>query len=1130
MTGVLFLAAATYLAVPTTEKSDARDLSFLVTFDRHHVVADFSKGAKSSSTLPNLDLGLRGVLGFDGQSAFRPEKGENLRYPAKGLFDPHRGTLVLWTASFDYEPSSEKTDGKSRGNIALAHLQASDGTDTIEYKLYEYGDTVYLTWSSSVPPHTFGNVATVPFCRKGVRAGEWHQLVATWDDDVMRLYCNGELKGELKLPQKVAKTAALQPDGSAQSFVGVKSSFFDDRHAWNVAVDDFALFSRALTPLEVKNRYIAVLREKGDLKAEAFAVELNGVTRGSRDACDRLEASFDFSALPQPPARATYVLTAPDGRETKGEWMFVNGETAKILTGVDRPGVWKLSVTVGGETVVAEVNRPDLSWVGNGFGEEDEVPALWKDFAVRGRTVTLWNRRYVFGDGPLPEKVFIRGESALRSRPRLLIDGREPAWEPLKESRTARAVTFAGLGCLDNIQIVYRTTVEFDGFIKFDWKLRAGASVKSMRLVWQVEPRLSQYLMTPKLCEEDGDEMAFEYPAAASKPKMIWLVAERRGGFAYTMANDANWIYDEGAKVFFVNRRSGACRVEMIQKPVTVPAGGANYQALFLTTPTRPLPRRNRLVGFAGGWISFTHAAGDGMVNSVFTHAPLTDGSFERFYGGRPDDSVSIYGGVNSLTTREPESTYLRKYWERPGAYQYNMPFTTEPEPGKRVTTRYASISACPSTVYADYLVACDHALWTHPLANKIAQSYFDLCGDSICSNPYHGCRYKDAFGRRIDSFIVLPFRRLVMRLVAEAHRHGKTVILHGQRDFVPFIEGLADYWYPGEQYTGLLRRNRYGYVDEVPDAIWRSEFNRDVLGVGVINSPAIGQNLASYSKRTYWKYTESMLAQFLLHDIETSEVYAARYPIHRLWSVLRRYGIDDTAVAHRYYEQADVTSSEPDVCVTWYEAKDGRKLLAAVNRDVRPHVAKIDFSRISKATHVREEYKGVDLAAKDGTVEIKVPARRFRLVALDPIPEFPVRDDMSEQWGSWRSGRCDMTIAHDSAVGHDAAPSQRIDQHEVPGGCLLHEVPVRLGHAYRVSVWAKAPSGKLSMGVQRRGGQQVGLATATATGGWQKLETTVKIKDEAAWRDVGFANIVLSGGEKGVSAWFDDFELVELD
>ena len=90
--------------------------------------------------------------------------------------------------------------------------------------------------------------------------------------------------------------------------------------------------------------------------------------------------------------------------------------------------------TKGYTKVTKEFTRPDLSWVGNGYGDEDEVPALWKDFGLKEqgffgklfnsseRTVTLWNRTYKFSDGPLPVEITAFGKQVLDKLPELLID------------------------------------------------------------------------------------------------------------------------------------------------------------------------------------------------------------------------------------------------------------------------------------------------------------------------------------------------------------------------------------------------------------------------------------------------------------------------------------------------------------------------------------------------------------------------------------------------------------------------------------------------------------------------------------------------------------------------------------
>ena len=115
-------AQSRYFSRKLSEKTAEKDLTFLVSFDRKGVNADFAKGEKISSTMPDTGLLLRGLIGFDGQSAFKPEPGEALKFPPKGNVDPHKGTMILWTAGLDYNPGDELTDGKKRGNICLAWL------------------------------------------------------------------------------------------------------------------------------------------------------------------------------------------------------------------------------------------------------------------------------------------------------------------------------------------------------------------------------------------------------------------------------------------------------------------------------------------------------------------------------------------------------------------------------------------------------------------------------------------------------------------------------------------------------------------------------------------------------------------------------------------------------------------------------------------------------------------------------------------------------------------------------------------------------------------------------------------------------------------------------------------------
>ena len=97
---------AKFLAKDTEGKCKAKDLMFLVTFDKHSVNADFAKGDKYSTTMRDTNLGLRGVIGFDSKPAYQAESGEALRFSVEKNVDPHQGTLILWTAGMDYLPHS----------------------------------------------------------------------------------------------------------------------------------------------------------------------------------------------------------------------------------------------------------------------------------------------------------------------------------------------------------------------------------------------------------------------------------------------------------------------------------------------------------------------------------------------------------------------------------------------------------------------------------------------------------------------------------------------------------------------------------------------------------------------------------------------------------------------------------------------------------------------------------------------------------------------------------------------------------------------------------------------------------------------------------------------------------------
>ena len=1144
---MLLRAAGAYREVPTADKLNGKDLTFVLTFDTRGVNADLAEGDPVSTTMEDVGLGLRGCVGFDTQQAFRPEPGEDLKFGALGNASPHEGSVTLWVNALDYAPGDETTDGRKRGNIALLHMLFTQGASHIEYQLYEYGDTLYFDWRSSEPPQGWGQVGRVQVSRKGIRKNQWHQIAVTWTDRKLAIYLNGVLGREAMLPVKAAKTGSLIPDADG-SFIGVKSRFYEDKHTWGVAVDDLKVFSRALSPLAVKNQYARLLLDRSSATIQAYDVTLAGVDTGQTGRLDRLEAEFDFSALAEADLALLaqgrlvmdYRLTRGDETIANGQWTFARNAECRIIEGVDQPGTYHLATSLGQNgSVSASISRPDLSFAGNGIGAEDAVPDIWRDFAVRARSVTLWNRVYQFGEGPLPTTISAYGRPLLEECPELIVETprgiADISYQAGPTRRRNCALTFTGAGKAADFALEYATTVEFDGMIACELTIKGRPEIRSMRLEWRVKPDVCQYLMTPLLQEGQGPEFEFPYPTGGGwlTATQLWLVSEDKGGFAYSMPHDANWVYDPAKPVFFVNKASGQCSVTMIANPVTVPES-TPYQALFIATPTRPLPRRNRVIRFGDSSRSDTPRMGmsdGGGLTGVFTFEPH-ESDFAYRMKGRVPNTVSVYGAANSLTEASGVATYFRKYWDIPGDSIYKMSYLKPLGDGKYEKEYRLTVPACNACLINDYYMHNIEKLLEHPYGDRIWQIYYDLCGDNICGNDRHGCAFKDSFGRAIKTFALLKKRKLVERTVRFCHAHNRTVILHAQRSYMPFLHGLADYFYPGEQHNTLLRRNPFGYTDELSDALYRSEYNRNVLGTGVIFLPALGQASSDNFRPAAFPYTEAMLAMLLSHDVETCQSYAAGAPVQKVWDALEKYGVQSPETrVHLYYNQQEITSSQADVRVTWYECPGNRRVLVLANKDIRPRNATIDVGKIAPGDFAaREEYIGADINVVAGTFDIRVPSRSFRIVAFPPKSFYPVRDGMDAVWGSWKTPESKSDFTCDRQIGRSSPGSLRIQAQG--SSCFLRSFPVQPGRTYNASVYAKRDgAGSATIAFQGKNDANEFLVppqTAKAEAGarWQELDLRFTVPNTGPWAKCRLLLVTLSGDDGTI--WFDDFAMEE--
>ncbi|MBR2510513.1 MAG: hypothetical protein IKB71_12320 [Lentisphaeria bacterium] len=1144
--------AAEYHSKSLEEKTKHKDLTFALTFDNWTVNANKAKGNPLSTTMKDTGLKIRGEIGFDGLQAFRPLPGEDLKFEVVNNVDPHEGTMSVWS-KLDYNPAEYP---KTRGNTSLAGLFFKNGKDYIRFNLYVFRGDIVIEWWSSAPPANHTGMARVMGPIKNIKKDQWFQVVTTWKKDRLALYVNGEKIGETRLKPKYKMTVNLKPDNK-QSFIAVKNRFYEDKHKWAIAVDDFMLYSREFSAIEIQRDYLALKKDKGNKIVYDYEASLHGVVTDKVSKLDKLEAEFDLSSLPENYAeqlkagklKMDYVLSCPDGKDRKGSWTFSKKAECRYFDGITTVGDYILKTTLDGKKFhTAKIRRPDLSFAYNNFGKYDDVPDVFKGFAVDNRTVKLWNREYKFGAGPLPESITIGANEIFNAVPALLVNGKSPVWTAGDAEVTKKFVVYKGSGKIDGGTIEYATKVEFDGMILFNWTVKGKPVIKDMELNWQLKKEFCQYLMTPQVEQEDKSEFSYVFPFASPRGTQLWLTSEKKGGFSYSMINDANWIYDADKPVLFVNKDKGLCRVVMIggKGEIKMPED-TSYSACFIATPTRPYPKKIRAIRYGDYTkrkyqrFGLTMNAG---LDGIFTFIPHpTD--FEYRMRIFPPNAYTCYGAADSLTEASDIAHYFRKYAALPGAtvYKMNALLTTD-VPGKYTKTAYNTVSFCGKTgIIYDYYLYNQNLMFNHPYGDRIACINYDLIGNGQCSNPLHGCSFVDRFGRTINSFSLLNKRELAMRTLAFTHANDRTLDLHCQNLFNPIIHGMCDTWSTGEQLDAVCNRTLFGYTDVVPEKVYRTEFNRDVLGVRVIASPQLSQAGRGYVHRDKnIFYSEAMLSEWLVHDIEFQSIWMHIKPARKVWDIYENYHMGNRSVeCWKFYEKDNpVKSLTSDIRVTTYKTPRAY-LLVVSNKHKEAKNAVIDVSKIRKdGIAFAEEYCNAEIKEDaKGNLTLTLPPRSFRIIVTPKCGFYPYTDSFERSWEISLPKNSDTMFHLDHKDGNPEAPSLLYERGPSGknGGSIFESFPAVPGKKYTFSFNAKTEKGQFmaivmngldSKGQFLKNVKNFPLRRIKMTKDWKRYSFTVEVPSDGNWQNCKRLRLMISVAGANSKTWLDDFTVEE--
>lgn len=975
------------------------DLTFLLTFNKNSVVADRAGGNRSSTTFHD-NLEFRTAQGVDGTNAFILKKGETLKYTVKGNIDHRQGTLSLWLKAVNYDPGKIGPPGPERSHASFVNVLFKNGKHWVRFYLFEDIDNpmFYFYWHNSwCGPQDY---KTAGASAAEIHQGQWFHLTMTWTLDKIQLYLNGNLRGEVRLPRESELSRDMTPL-PAESFIGIcdplwagsKTAIFKE-----TAVDDVRIYSRPLTSIEIKRIYLASA-PKSARPSEPLPdidMQLNGVDDGI-GPLDRLRVDLDYhpmtpdwlAAIASGTVQAKIILKSPSGKEFVDQWRPASLREFRILHNCDTAGRYMVTVTLTdstGRSNSAEktIIRPNTEWFKNGIGMEDEVPAPWTPISVSGdNVVKVWGRTYDFGQSPLPRQVTHTGDPLLIQGPQLQVQTAD-GMAKIKYEITGRKihnsyVEFTGKGTARDFWLSGTTRVDFDGLVRWDFVIHGKPLIRSMKLTWKVDRRFCDYLLDPLLLQAGNGAVQMPFPTDTmntQRSTVLWLTSDKKG-FCWVPEDDANWVYSGKPISVDVSSSGGLCTLDMIQRPTRIPEG-TPYHAMFIGTPSRPLPRISRtfrLGGFGSQSncdVAILQEGGDGL-ESRFTFAPASDfGQYMQTMRARGVRRGVTYGSPTALNDICPEGIYFHKYWDIPGGPSYSL------ETG---CVHYQSINTCPTTRFSDYILWNMRKLFENP-DQMCAGIYYDLVLNYTCANPLHGCSFKDRFGRTINRLIVMGLRRILMRTLKLCHKTGRVVILHGHSYYNPAFDAFGDYWFPGEQYTSMIQSDGpYFYSDRLDENIYRSELNKNIKGSDVIFNGSLKRANPAYGTE---EQTLAMLTKLLLNDISVAMAYEDESVINRIWGIALKYQLDDAHVVLYYDPDNVVKSNNPAVVVTYYRCPDGRILAIIGNLTAREQTAQIDLLPLNGGlSRMRDEYTGEIIDAPEGKLTVTLKPRLFRIVGF---------------------------------------------------------------------------------------------------------------------------------------------------
>ncbi len=824
-------------------------------------------------------------------------------------------------------------------------------------------------WAWGVWITTFGNVdfffktadgmyhhtvslATVPLRR-------WTHVRATFDGFQAAVFINGEESVRDQMPP--AQDMLLTSDGDLyignrhlgdRGFVGM----IDDVHI-SGAVADRPPLALVIDPLPSLGHW--------DLRASA---------RGLADPVDRIEVRVTRDA---------------DGSEMLA--LTIDQLSRGVGTGrmdIDpQPGDYTVVATALGEdrAPLAEERReitvPDARpWLEAKAGETDEVLPPWTPIEVSEEegaiSVECWGRRHELGGGALPESLTSAGAELLAGPCTLTSGGEASAWRPPRvEERSDAKVVLSAEGLVGGTALSMRTTIEFDGMVRYDLTVSPAEGGGPTDLVLRV-PLAAEHAT---LMHHPGDWFGDETCAGAvpqgrweaDSQWYLWVGDEDRG-LCWFAEDQATWPIAPGATGIDLVPEGDARAMQVwlisAEEPLAQPR---TFTWGLMATPVKPLPEDRRVWRF-GSLSSGANVAVQWSIRGLSEwHSfpvPVEPVRYHALADAAHEEGVRIvpYTNFNMQSDQGEAWGYYGAEW---------FAHAGKGTAADVLRMGVVNMRCCPLVEsWQDFIT------WQYQrfLAEYGWDGYYlDNSIPGKCNNPYH----PDSHHGR---WMIFGTRELMKRFYAitKADDPRNVMVCHmSTRLCIPLLS-FCDAYVDGEQYHWALNYFDGDYISLTGLPRVRAEFTGRQWGLIPLFLPELGGASGHKQERT-----RELLALLLPHGTRFWAGACDIPTLNAALDALEEFGLTDARFLP-YWSSGDVLAvAQPEAIASAY-ARDGAGAVLVVSNladEEREVAVEVDLQAIGidGEASAGDVLDGGEVTLAGTALTVSVPARDFRLIRL---------------------------------------------------------------------------------------------------------------------------------------------------